>query len=588
MKKNVFAFALALLTAASAWAQTFTVDNLNYTVTNETDKTVELTGYETWPEGALDIPATVSYNGINYSVTSIGEMAFVGCYALTQVTIPDGVTSIGNSAFEYCSALTQVTIGNSVESIGSSAFSSCSALTQVAIPENVKSIGSYAFEGTALYNNADNWTNNMLYIDNCLIKAKEELSGNYEITAGTRLIGGGAFSSCRALTQVNIPESVTSIGDGAFSDCYALTAVYYTGDVAGWCGITFSTYSSNPLYYAHNLYINNNLVTELVIPEGVTEIKNYAFYRCSALTQVTIPGSVTSIGDEAFDGCSALTQITWNAINCVDFTIDGPFYDSHSNITTFTFGEQVEHIPGSLCYGMDKLTQVNIPNNVTSIGNHAFSDCSALTQVTLPDGVTNIGSQAFAWCSALTQVTIPDGVTNIGSQAFAWCSALTQVTIPDGVESIGDYAFSDCSALTKITIPKSVESIGGDAFEGCSQLSVYKNLSMAVATKGNSFDKYFTLSYLTALDTLVCPAEELNVITDQELLSCSKQVKSIEVHSGTVTAAGFAYIKRQQNTLAILDITHPARRPGTHRLQGRGRMCRPASNRHTGRSHGNR
>ena len=153
----------------------------------------------------------------------------------------------------------------------------------------------------------------------------------------------------------------------------------------------------------------------------------------------------------------------------------------------------------------------------------------------------------------IKKISLQNGLTGIGGSAFSNCSALTQITIPEIVTSIGDYAFYNCSALTQVNIPESVTSIGSNAFEGCSQLSVYKNLSMAVATK-NSSDKYFTLSYLTALDTLVCPAEELNVITDQELLLCSKQVKSIEVHSGTVTAAGFAYIKRQQNTLAILDM----------------------------------
>ena len=591
MKKNVFAFALALLTAASAWAYDFKSGDLYYNITDEANKTVEVTYEYQWFEsnnysslpGAVSIPETVSYNGINYSVTSIGdgafsecsaltqvtipesvtsigEEAFSRCSALTQVTIPESVTSIGDGAFQYCSALTQVTIGNSVESIGDWAFHDCSALTQITIPNSVTSIGSSAFEGTALYNNADNWTNNVLYIDNCLIEAKTELSGNYEITAGTRLIGGGAFSSCRALTQVTLPNSVTSIGSEAFADCYALTqvtipesvtnignsafsgcdaltqvtlpnsvtsigdeafdgcskltAVYYTGDVAGWCGITFSTYSSNPLYYAHNLYINNNLVTELVIPEGVTEMKPYTFL-----------------------GCSTLTKVTWNARNCTvrpysigTWTLYGPFYENRSNIMEFTFGDQVEYIPAYLCYGMDKLTQVAIPDNVTSIGEGAF-----------------------VYCSALTQVKIPESVTSIGDWAFKECSALTQITIPNSVTSIGEHAFRNCSALTQVTIPENVESIGDDAFKGCSQLSVYKNLSMAVATK-NSYDSHFTLSYFTALDTLVCPAEELNVITDQELLSCSKQVKSIEVHSGTVTAAGFAYIKRQQNTLAILDM----------------------------------
>ena len=157
------------------------------------------------------------------SVTSIGEQAFFYCSALTQVNIPGSVTSIGGGAFYGCSALTQVDIPNSVTSIGSLAFHGCSALTQVNIPNSVTSIGNHAFLGTALYNNAANWTNNVLYIDNCLIEAKTELSGSYEITAGTRVIADWAFYGCTVLTQVTIPNSVTSIGSYAFWNCSALT-----------------------------------------------------------------------------------------------------------------------------------------------------------------------------------------------------------------------------------------------------------------------------------------------------------------------------------------------------------------------------
>ncbi|OUO97715.1 hypothetical protein B5F38_09415, partial [Barnesiella sp. An22] len=108
---------------------------------------------------------------------------------------------------------------------------------------------------------------------------------------------------------MTIGNSVKSIGSAAFEDCSALTAVHYTGDEAGWCEIRFDDYEANPLYYAHNLYIDNTLVTDLVIPESVTEIKDYAFSGCS-VTQVTIGNSVTSIGDYAFCKCSGLSSVT--------------------------------------------------------------------------------------------------------------------------------------------------------------------------------------------------------------------------------------------------------------------------------------
>ena len=458
MKKNVFTFALALLATISAWAQTtFTVDNLKYTVTDDTANTVELTGYETAPTGTLDIPATVNYNSTTYSVTSIGDGAFLYCWSLTQVTISDGVTSIGDQAFYGCSALTQVTIPNSVTNIGYGAFEDCYALTQVTIPDGVTSIGYYAFEGTALYNNADNWTNNVLYIDNCLIKAKKELSGSYEIATGTRVIADGAFHWCSALTQVTIPGSVTSIGNDAFGFCSALKQVTIPGSVTS---------------IGDQAFYGCSALTQVIIPESVTSIGSSAFSYCSALTQVIIPESVTSIGNSAFYNCSALTQVTWNVINCADFSYsNSPFYNS-PNITTFTFGEQVEHIPAYLCYGMGKLTQVTIPNSVTSIGDDAFQNCSALTQVTIGNGVTSIGDLAFYNCSALTQVTIPNSVTSIGHYAFYGCSALAEMTVLATVPpTVGGDAFYNVSRSIPVYVP-------AEALEDYQAAAVWKEFNL--------------------------------------------------------------------------------------------------------------
>ena len=263
----------------------------------------------------------------------------------------------------------------------------------------------------------------------------------YSVTS----IGDYAFFNCSGLTSVTIPNSVTSIGGGAFSGCSGLTSVHIS-DIAAWCNIDFvSHFYSNPLEYAHHLYLNGEEVKDLVIPNSVTSIGSYAFYNFDALTSVTIGNSVTSIGSYAFYKCSGLTSVT--------------------------IGNSVKSIGSSAFYGCSGLTSVTIGNSVTSIGYGAFEGCSGLTSVTIPNSVTSIGEQAFDGCSGLTSVTIGNSVTSIGDYAFYKCSGLTSVTIPNSVTSIGSYAFEGCSSLTSVTIPNSVTSIEYGAFVACSGLT---------------------------------------------------------------------------------------------------------------------
>ena len=217
---------------------------------------------------------------------------------------------------------------------------------------------------------------------------------------GVTSIGSYAFSSCSGLTSVTIPGSVKSIGREAFYHCYGLTSVHIT-DLAAWCKISFSDYAySNPLSYAHHLYLNNQEITDLVIPDGVTSIGMWAFYGCSSLTSITIPNSVTSIGEGAFYECSGLTSVT-------------------------------------------------IPNSVTSIGNYAFQNCSGLTSVTTPNGVTSIGAWTFSGCSVLTSVTIPNSVTSIEYYAFRGCSSLTDVyCFAERVPTTNDDVFNNTPIST--------------------------------------------------------------------------------------------------------------------------------------------
>lgn len=204
--------------------------------------------------------------------------------------------------------------------------------------------------------------------------------------------------------------------------------------------------TENGLYIEDNVLIKcDNKVENVVIPDGITQIDDYAFELCTQLKTVTIPGSVTSIGDDAFYGCYRLTSITLP--NSVTYIGDRAFS------------------------GCDSLTNITIPNSVTSIGERMFAYCGNLTSITIPNSVTNIGSAAFRECESLASITIGSGVTSIGEEAFYNCGSLTSITIGSGVTSIGDNAFWYCKSLTSITIPSSVTNIGYNAFGECDSLA---------------------------------------------------------------------------------------------------------------------
>ncbi len=314
-------------------------------------------------------------------------------------------------------------------------------------------------------------------------------------------IGSSAFFNSSQLTSITIPNSVTSIGGYAFDECSGLKKVIVS-DIAAWCGIKFGNAYSNPLRYAHHLYNDENTeIKDLVIPNSVTSIGQYAFQSCSGLTSVTIGNSVTSIGSSAFSYCSGLTSVTiGNSVT----SIGESAFEGCTGLSSFTVGNSVTNIGNNAfenCYRLKKViisditawcclnfegsnnnplyyaqhlysdenTEIKdlvIPNGVTSIGSYAFYYCKGLTSVTVPNSVTSIGSNAFSWCTGLTSVTIGNSLTSIGDFAFEFCSSLTSITIPNSVTSIGSSAFGYCTGLTSVTIPNSVTNIGNQAFFG--------------------------------------------------------------------------------------------------------------------------
>ena len=251
-----------LSVSVNALAYDFEVDGIYYNILSVQDKTVKVTykeysngTYKSDYSGDVVIPEQVQYNEELYRVTSIGNCAFYYCSSLASVTISESVTSIDYSAFSGCSSLASVTIPESVTSIGDSAFSGCSSLASVTIPEGVTSIG------------------------------------------------GSAFSGCSSLASVTIPESVTSIGNNAFY-CRSLKELRIS-NLSSYLKIKFENEGSYPnreSVYSIDVIVDGEKLTDLVIPEGISDIGDF-WFRGWNLNSVTIPEGVKKIGDYAFTGC---------------------------------------------------------------------------------------------------------------------------------------------------------------------------------------------------------------------------------------------------------------------------------------------
>ena len=286
-----------------------------------------------------------------------------------------------------------------------------------------------------------------------LLKAPNCLKGEYSIRKGVKVIGGWAFNFCRSLTNINIPNSVTNIGDSVFKDCSSLFNINIPSSVVNMNGNPFCDWNGD-LHNDSKAFIYEQQV--LFNKDKTTLIA----YR-SKDTNYIIPNSVTNIGDHAFYNCESLTNI--NIPNSV------------TNIEDEAF-----------C-GCESLTSINIPNSVTNIGSFAFDGCNSLTSINIPNNVPNIEDGAFLGCESLTSINIPNSVTNIGDFAFSGCSSLTNINIPNSVINIGDNAFYNSESLTKINIPNSVINIGNSAFSGCSSLTKIIIPSSVVNMDGNPF-----------------------------------------------------------------------------------------------------
>ncbi len=354
-------------------------ENMTWTLDDNWQMTIKGTGYMSVYSSESSVP-WANYSGaiksvvIKSGVESIGNYAFSSCTSLTSVSLPDSVSLIGSYSFSGCSSLKSISL-KSVETINDSAFENCTALYSLTIPSSVKSIGSGAFEKcTELY--------------------------DITIEEGLTDIGFGAFQLCSSLKTVRMPSTVSTIGAYAFNGCKKLEYLYISS-LPAWCEISFKTETSNPMFYAKNLYVRNNAVSgRLTVPDGVTRIRPYAFSGYKSSGTIVLPSSLTTIEQYAFTKAEM-----WYVI---------------------------------------------LPASLTSIGQYAFSGCACLQDVMIPPNVSEIGYYAFSECVNLKSARFQDGCIKVGSYMFSNCSCLANVRLPLSMSNVGSYAFQSCPRLTTV------------------------------------------------------------------------------------------------------------------------------------------
>lgn len=554
----------------------------------------DITIYAAWEWMDPNLVFTLNPDGTAYSVKA-KSTTISGQISIPATFKGKPVNEIEANAFENCSKITDIFFTSSIQTIGSSAFYNTEIITYT----NASS-GANICEVKGLPVTSGSWKY-AEKLDNSLIIVK--YLGSSSTVSVPNLINekivknihSYCFSSKDKIQSITIPNSVISIGSGAFSGCNGLTKVNIT-DLAAWFKITFDNEYANPLNYAHHLYLNNTELTEITIPNSITKINNYALCGASLIARVYIPSSVTTIAassayyspfygwnNSAVIFCeaeskpdawgsfwnynSSNTQLTvvwranesqqnddWIYIEKTNGTINLVRYiGSATNIfvPSLIGGKSVAEISDKCFIDQATITQVTIPDSVTSIGfgafsgcnwltsltipfinnylgymfgassysdnssfipgslktiivtggtsiaSDAFSGCSGLTSITLPNGLTSIEGSAFSGCSGLTSITIPNSVISIGSSAFSGCSGLTSITIPNGLTNIESSVFSGCSGLTSITIPGSVTSIGSSAFSGCSGLTSITIPNSVTSIGGSVFRNCTSLENLT-------------------------------------------------------------------------------------------
>lgn len=387
---------------------------------------------------SISLPATITY---------IGNYAFGGCSGLNALSLPANVETIGDSAFDGCSGLTSLSIPASVETIGNYAFNGCSGLTSLSIPANVTSIGKSAFRGCTGeitiqcdlpdYRSSSDSPLSDSQFSSAIIKSKRigkfafysrSSLKSVELPDGLEYIGGSAFYGCSGLTSVTIPSGVTAIGDRAFTNCTGLSSLIIPSSVTS---------------IGAGAFINCSGLTSLTLPSGLTTIEESTFSGCSGLTSLTLPPGVTTIKNNAFYYCKSLTEIKLN--DGLTYIGNNAFYvEERKKTVDIIWPSSITHVGKDAFYTMPLRSNCRV--YITDI--KSWCNLNFMNEYSSP--LVNTEQSLHVNGNTISDLEIPNNVKTIGNYAFVFNKDIVSLTLHENVAAIGEMAFYRCENLKTV------------------------------------------------------------------------------------------------------------------------------------------
>ena len=481
MKKSIFTLLLALASALTftVHAEFATIDGIEYEY-NPSELVAEV--YACHTTGDIEIPETITVDGITYTVYRIGTNAFQNITGVTSVVIPNTVEFIWSNAFENCTDLASVTLSENpaLTNIYGSTFKNCTSLTSITIPANITKINEYAFSGCTKLTKVTLNCPTLIAMGSYTSRTCVEIFGNqveeYIFGDDVTIIGYNAFQNGTGITTLTFGSGLQRIYSHAFDGCTGLTSVTLPDGLLSLGSYTFA---------------NCTNLTDINFPESLESIHYYDFQNCTGLTSIDIPGTETNIDGSTFDGCANLTTVACNSNAFWGQVFESAYpvsYTFGGQVTTYIIGDSVTAIGKNAFYEMADVTSVTLGDSLKTIGEYAFYKCTGLTEITFPDHLTTIQEVAFRE-SGLQELELPDALNTLSWSAFEYCADLESVTFGDELTTIGAGAFGHCTSLESVTFGDNLTTIGGSAFYGCSSLETIDLPEGLISIGGNAFDE---------------------------------------------------------------------------------------------------